>query len=215
MNLLGIRKDAQTLSWEDMRLGYARGINDNPNLSAKEKKESIADLNEIVNLFEDYTDSIHDNFDAGVGMLLSGDNDNGKTTLCSVLAREAYRARYDVKVITAEDISQLSRDFDNPEAKEQVEELITKYDILVIDELGKETEGKSKYNQTVLERIIKARIEKYELPTFVVSNLSPADIRTRYGNTIYSVLKYLQPIIITYSLFFRKPRKVIRRRDRE
>ena len=210
LSLLGIRRDAQNLSFDALRVGYEKALEENPNLSKSERKRSLKELVSIVDIFDDYVENIHDNFDVGSGFLLMGNNDNGKSTLVGVWAREAYRARYDAKVITAEEISHLSRDFDNPDSLEKIEDLIYKYDFLVIDEMGKETEGAGKYNQIVLERILKTRIEKYELPTSVVTNLSPDDFKLRYGNSIYSVLQYQEAIIMTYSLFFRKPREVVR-----
>lgn len=210
----GIRKDAQTLSFAEMREGYKTAVANNPKMTAKEKKEATADLLEVVSMFEDYIENIHDNFDQGTGFLVMGNNDNGKTTLGGVWAKEAYRHRYDVKVISMEDISTLSRQFDDDEAQAELDNLIHKYDFLVIDEVGKETEGEKKFNITVLEKILKSRIEKYELPTMVVTNLNADDFRERYGNTIYSLLRYLEAITLTYSLYFRKPRKIVRSNKR-
>lgn len=212
MTTLGIRKDAQTMTWDNMSDGYVKGIEANPNMTIGERKDAIEDLTEIVSMFQDYAENIHDNFDEGTGFSLFGNNDNGKTTIASVLLREAYRARYTVKLITAEELSVLSRDFDNPESLDELEKIVNEYDFLVIDEIGKETEGKSKYNQIILERVLKTRIEKLQLPTITITNLDPNDFRERYGNTIYSVIQYLQPIVITYSLYFRKPRKIIRKK---
>jgi DNA replication protein DnaC len=212
LTLLGIRADAHNVTWDDLIKGYKKALDANPNLTEKERKESFKELSEVVSIFKDYVDNIHDNFDAGTGFFMLGDNDNGKTTLLSVWVREAHRHRYDARIITMEEISAASRAFDDEDAQQLLYDLVHKYDFLVIDEVGKETEGEKKYNQTILERILKERIEKYELPTSVITNLDHEDFLARYGRSIYSVLQYLQPIVMTYSLYFRKPRQIVRGR---
>ena len=69
-------------------------------------------------------------------------------------------------------------------------------DFLVLDELGAEVNLKSSSEKSLLEELLKQRFSK-GLPTIICTNLDLNTIKTRYGNTVFSMLSEYIKIDIT------------------
>lgn len=149
---------------------------------------------ESIELFSGYVDSFEEALKEGYSFLFYGPNSTGKTYLAqwvlSCVIEEGYKGYY----IHFKDYMEMynavvHRGTTHPALLKWIE----KCDLLVLDELGKE----SKASPNVigeLERLLKLRTEA-RLPTIVVTNLfaepdHPDEdcIIKRYGNSVLSVM---------------------------
>jgi DNA replication protein DnaC len=72
------------------------------------------------------------------------------------------------------------------ERKYKVEKLIEEYDLLVIDELGKEVNTKSDFNKSFIENIVKKR-EMLGHATIILTNLDIGSLKSRYGTSFIDI----------------------------
>jgi DNA replication protein DnaC len=125
----------------------------------------------------------------GLSLLLHGENGTGKTTCATIAIIAALRAGMSAALVTwADAIRSLVQDAYNAKHQHALEARLLR-DLLVIDELGKETvpssrEGLSSSRLDALMRERKAR----KFPTILVTNLSLADFTRIYGRSVASQL---------------------------
>lgn len=148
-----------------------------------------------------YAQHLKERFLKGDGLILTGAEGLGKSFAAAALTRHFRRAAKkdgdgfgscDYVFITAPDmfdkIAIVGDCYDSYRGKEYVDTFSTT-PWLVINDLGKEYRG-GKFDEQIpykLGRILRARAER-EIPTFVTTNLSGADIRSIYGASITSIL---------------------------
>jgi DNA replication protein DnaC len=141
---------------------------------------------------KNYVDSLHVNIARGCGLFLFGSNGVGKTMLSCIIGKEAYRHRYFVRRTTlSRYISECAKAWGagSMADKEEVESSVTDQykgaELLLLDEVGKEID--SKVQSPLLEDLLRYR-EDHRKATIICSNLSPKDIKQKYGISCFSLL---------------------------
>lgn len=140
-----------------------------------------ADKKEI---FERYIDNIAEMVDDQVNLTLYGSNGSGKTYLTSILVKEAYRRRYTSFRVTLETFIQLH--FKQEDHLKEKLQKIYSCEILVIDEVGKETVMKNDFNIVKFEELLRQR-DTDGLVTILCMNLpleGANGFYKQYGNSI-------------------------------
>ena len=151
------------------------------------------DLNEkILDYVQGYIDNIDNGFKYNKGLFLYGSNGTGKTSIASIIIKEAYKHRYTAKRMTWVDYMTLytrAWGCNNFELKMHTEDVIKDIkdrEFLVLEEIGKEQDNK--LAMTLLEDLLRHREDK-GFPTIICTNLSPKSIVERYGASIESLIK--------------------------
>ena len=151
------------------------------------------DLNEkILDYVQGYIDTIDNSFKYNKGLLLYGSNGTGKTSIASIIIKEAYKHRYTAKRVTWVDYMTLytrAWGCNNFELKMHTEDVIKDIknrEFLVLEEIGKEQDNK--LAMTLLEDLLRHREDK-GFPTIICTNLAPKSVVERYGASIESLIK--------------------------
>lgn len=151
------------------------------------------DLNEkILDYVQGYMDNIDNSFKYNKGLFLYGSNGTGKTSIASIIIKEAYRHRYTAKRMTWVDYMTLytrAWGCNNFELKMHIEDVIKDIkdrEFLVLEEIGKEQDNK--LAMTLLEDLLRHREDK-GFPTIICTNLAPKSVVERYGASIESLIK--------------------------
>lgn len=149
------------------------------------------DLEDAKAFFIAYCENMYENFDERRGIYLWGSNGTGKTMLCSLLVKDAYRRQFSTALITFPEYIEhyteawSCRDFDTQqELKYNFMHRWKGVDILVLDEIGKEYA--TKISPVILEDCLRYRAMK-SLVTILITNLNPTDFNYRYGESISSL----------------------------
>ncbi len=135
---------------------------------------------QLKKLLTGYTGHCDAMLDENVNLLLYGSNGVGKTYISSIILQYCYLHYYSCQMVTFKDM--ISKVFRG----ESMEDYLNA-EFLVIDELGAELQLKSDAEKSVLEDFLKQRFTK-GYPTIICSNLDLDQLKTRYGNTFYSML---------------------------
>lgn len=154
-----------------------------------------ADLNEYPidedkkEVFERYINNLPIMVDDQVNLTLYGSNGSGKTYLTSILVKEAYRQRYTSFRVTLETFIQLH--FKQDEALQEKLQKIYKCEILVIDEVGKETQMKNDFHIVKFEELMRQR-DTEGLVTILCMNLpleGENGFYAQYGRSIADLVE--------------------------
>ena len=151
------------------------------------------DLSEkILDYVQGYIDNIDNSFKYNKGLFLYGSNGTGKTSIASIIIKEAYKHRYTAKRMTWVDYMTLytrAWGCNNFELKMHTEDVIKDIkdrEFLVLEEIGKEQDNK--LAMTLLEDLLHHREDK-GFPTIICTNLAPKSVVERYGASIESLIK--------------------------
>lgn len=141
----------------------------------------------------------------GLGFLFVGLNGVGKSALAALWLIRAARAGFGIGFITAHDfVTNIIKAQDDAEFGDWFNGLLNS-DFLVIDELGKEHRKgiTSDYSQAALDSLFRDR-RGAGLPTTVCSNHELNEIRTKYGESIWSLFSDRYQIVLFEDGDFRK-----------
>ena len=121
-------------------------------------------------------------------LLLVGTTGTGKTHISTAIAREVIQLGYDV---IYDSIHNIISDFEDDKFKsgysytEQKSEKYLECDLLIIDDLG--TEFSNQFTISCLYNLLNTRIN-HGKATIISTNLSPAELSSKYEGRIYSRL---------------------------
>jgi len=108
----------------------------------------------------------------GTGLLLWGDNDGGKSAAAVAVLKEARRRGYTGLFVTAVSLREAYYNGEEYEPGVPVIRRAAEVDFLVIDDFGKEYQGKSDHHQRVLEDLIRRRSNDLKV-TILTANPDP------------------------------------------
>ena len=138
---------------------------------------------------EKYLGSILEMLDQGIGLYLwSTENGTGKTSIASLIAKEALRYG---KTVFFEESSRLKGMLINKEQFEEgtsIEARMMMVDVLILDDIGKEYRTSSGYVENVIETLVRARVQKVKT-TIMTGNVHPKDMQKIYSEDFSALLK--------------------------
>lgn len=134
----------------------------------------------------------------GVGLYLWAlENGTGKTSIASLVAKEALRYGHTVYF---EESSRLKTKLVNRDQFEEgtsVDERIAMVDLLILDDIGKEYRTSSGYAENVIESLVRTRVQHKKV-TIMTGNLNPKDMQKLYSGDFAALLKEsVVPINVT------------------
>lgn len=133
-----------------------------------------------------YLEKLDRHVTEGVGLLLLGEHDRGKTSAAIALLKRALLAGYSGLFLEADRLQGLAiekRSFYLEMTWMQRAELV---DVLVLDDLG--MEHTHEFGRALVEGLLRTRHNKRRA-TFVTTNLSRETITDRYGKGVSGVLR--------------------------
>lgn len=146
-----------------------------------------------------YLDKASTYVERGVNMILhSPDAGTGKTLSLMLAAKKLLSMDYDVFVAQMNTIVEMyTSGWRDKADKDYFERRIMNCGVLVVDDMGKETgQNHIDFIDRLLDRVIRHRIAS-GLPTFISTNLTPAQLDNGYGQYVASLLTEIAIFIET------------------
>lgn len=140
-------------------------------------------------IFSRYIENLPMMVEDKMNLVLYGSNGSGKTYLTSIIVKEAYRQRYTSFRITLETFIQLH--FKNDDHSIEKLQKIYACELLVVDEVGKETVMKNDFNIVKFEELLRQR-DTEGLVTILCMNLDlegNGGFYEQYGNSIKDLVE--------------------------
>ena len=137
-------------------------------------------------IIKSYVDKLEKMLEKGYGLFLCGPNGVGKTYLACAVAVRAIRDSYRVKYYTMSKIVRTVVDGWYDDDKKVVVNDIEESDFLVIDDLDKAYQSKTRLEISVLDNLFRERLQNNR-PMLVTSNRILTQIRETHGEAIYSM----------------------------
>lgn len=117
-------------------------------------------------------------------ILMKGNTGLGKTHLSLAIANEVLKKGYGVIYVSAPVLLQrLEKNYFSGERSDDIEQLVTDCDLLIIDDLG--TEFKTQFSSSQLYNVCNSRILKSK-PIIISTNLSPEQMKDDYSERFVS-----------------------------
>jgi len=144
-----------------------------------------------------YLEMMEDAFKEGQGILFLGEHGTGKTMLSCIIGKEALRRGYTVKYMGIPSIlNEIMVGFGDNEVKERLATVVSRVELFIIDDLGKEYKGVGgKLDSMVnleLDRMLRARVNRGRV-TIASTNYKVEQLKKSYGESIFSIIQgYVQ-----------------------
>lgn len=117
-------------------------------------------------------------------ILMKGNTGLGKTHLSLAIANEVLKKGYGVIYVSAPVLLQkLEKNYFSGDKSDDIEQLVTDCDLLIIDDLG--TEFKTQFSSSQLYNVCNSRILKNK-PIIINTNLSPEEMKDDYSERFVS-----------------------------
>jgi len=140
---------------------------------------------EVATNYLDRADSFISN---GVGLILFGNKGSGKTGLASLILKGVLARGYDGYFTTFNALLDIfTSGWRDAEDKAWFHRRIKNAGVLVIDDPGKETRGRTAIPEALLDEVIRHRVSALR-PTIVTTNLDMKGFGEKYGEYVMSLL---------------------------
>jgi DNA replication protein DnaC len=150
-------------------------------------EELNKDYIKVKEILTKYVQNIHVMYRDRLSLLFYGSNGSGKTMCLSILAKHFYKNHYRVWLGTVAELMTLQ--FSKQLTEEQQERRMTfnMAEILLIDEIGKETFTNSGSNITLFEEVMRSSESRGRV-IILSTNLDLPQLEEQYGNSIFSLI---------------------------
>lgn len=129
----------------------------------------VPDNNRQVKLCKSYADRFEQMLEKNQGLLLYGNVGTGKSYLSACIANSIMERLHSVCATSMVKIMDLARDFNAKEELANLEAKMMKADLLILDDLG--TESESSYAKEIVYRVIDGRY-RIKKPMVITTNLT-------------------------------------------
>lgn len=162
----------------------------------------------IVGLVKKYINNFKEAFKCGQGIIFTGTNGVGKSTLSCLIAKEAIKLGYSVKYIAVSKIiDYIMSAINDKNNGNNFEKIFSSVDFIILDDLGKEYKGvKGQLNTLVslkLDMMLRERVNK-SLITIGSTNYDEQSLKDIYGESVLSIIYGACKIIEVKGRDFRK-----------
>lgn len=145
--------------------------------------------NDVLDVIQDYIDNCDAYVQAGLGLVLWGRVGTGKTLLASLLLKSLLEKGVRGQFVTFHTmLDMFTAGWEQKEAKVWFEQRITHADVLVLDDIGREHEGRrTAIAESTLDHVLRSRVAA-DKPTIMTTNRSPDELGTLYSGNALSLL---------------------------
>lgn len=139
-------------------------------------------------MVKSFVGKIHEMVSDGIGLLLFGPNNHGKSYIAASTLKAAKSCGFSVLWIRAYEASDMLIAREMYDTETSIQDAMSSVDLLVIDDLGKEHETKSGYEKGLFENLVRARSDN-KRSTVITSNVTPQELKAGYKKSMIEVLK--------------------------
>lgn len=140
-----------------------------------------------------YATNVRGYADVGVGAYLHGSTGSGKSAVAYLVAKSFLLQGIDTFVIDGPNVLSEIQNWNDRDRMDRWISRVWSVPVLVFDELGKEA-GNPETARVQVERILQQRLSD-RLTTIITSNLSPDDMRTRFGGYVLDSVSHHGEVI--------------------
>jgi DNA replication protein DnaC len=135
--------------------------------------------------------------DSGKGLLLYGDNSQGKTSASAVILKEARRWGYTGLFVRSNEVVDASMSNVKFDTSFSLKERAKHVDLLIMDDLGKEYRADSGWSVRLIDNLIRHRVQN-RLSTIVTSNMQLEAIEEVYKpSMVKAMIGALYPVMVS------------------
>jgi len=156
--------------------------------------DQIPDSGKYKEELKRYLENLSSNIKGGVGLLFYGDYRQGKTSAATILAKAVVAHGGTAFFIRSDDLVGSMIEKKPFDADQTVMERIEAVDLLIIDDVGSEHVGKSQFNSSLLERLVRHRYDNKKVLIITV-NLQPNKLAEAYGEGTLKVMKSMMRLV--------------------
>jgi len=146
---------------------------------------------DAIALIEEYLEKASDYVANGIGVILHGTSGTGKTSLSTLLLRDLLAQGYDGYFTTfSEMIDTYTGGWNDREEKAWFHRRIKNARVLVIDDIGREYQGRrqSGLPEATFDEVIRSRVAASN-PTIITTNMTLTRLQEGYGGNVMSLLR--------------------------
>jgi DNA replication protein DnaC len=137
----------------------------------------------------DYLENHESYVSRGLGLIFLGRFGTGKTMIATLLLKELILLGYPCYGTTFSSmISMFTSGWKSIEDQRFFQKKLKQSHVLLLDDLGKEFRTKTNLAESVFDDILRSRVQN-GFPTFITSNMTPAELEQGYGSAVLSLLR--------------------------
>ena len=148
--------------------------------------------NDAKKFVQKYCERLGDALEHGQGIIFSGSHGTGKTALSTLIGKDAIAKGYTVRYLpVAKILGKILESFNDIELKRNLDTIMERVEVLILDDLGKEYLGVRKQLNPMVQLTFDSMLrERYNrvLTTIISTNLHKATIKNQYGDSMLSIL---------------------------
>jgi hypothetical protein len=142
----------------------------------------------VFEFIHDYLANLEMHLRQGTGLYLTGPNGNGKTLLASLVFRHFLALGYSGCWTTYNEMLDLySATWRNQDEKAWFDNTVKRAQVLVIDDLGKESVNLQAMSNAALDMVFRHRVQSGHV-TILTTNMADDELRERYSRSMISLI---------------------------